>query len=297
MRLGAARGGAEADEAPDQIGGVGPVRVRRLHDTDGVVLHVPRDRHLAHERLHREDVVPVAGRPCAPPWAPPVVRSRMSCSSPRFGEGDVELEEEAVELGLGERVGPLHLERVLRREDDERLVEREGLAAHRDAVLLHRLEQRALRLGRGAVDLVGQDDVGEDGPLRNSNTLPPPCVSSMTVVPMMSAGIRSGVNWMRENGEAERVSDRTRTSIVLPRPGTPSSSACPPASRQVRTPSTTSRLPTIDQPNLLAQRADVFLELLDLGADGGGGGGFGGDGGHGGRVPRKSALLTSARAA
>ena len=35
----------------------------------------------------------------------------------------------------------------------------------RDAVLLHRLEQRALRLGRRAVDLVGEDDVGEDGPL------------------------------------------------------------------------------------------------------------------------------------
>ena len=33
---------------------------------------------------------------------------------------------------------------------------------HRDRVLLHRLEQRALRLGRGAVDLVGEHDVGED---------------------------------------------------------------------------------------------------------------------------------------
>ena len=31
-----------------------------------------------------------------------------------------------------------------------------------DAVLLHRLEQRALRLRRGAVDLVGEDDVRED---------------------------------------------------------------------------------------------------------------------------------------
>jgi hypothetical protein len=29
-------------------------------------------------------------------------------------------------------------------------------------VLLHRLEQRRLRLGRRAVDLVGEDDVGED---------------------------------------------------------------------------------------------------------------------------------------
>ncbi len=32
-------------------------------------------------------------------------------------------------------------------------------------MLLHRLQQRGLRLGRRAVDLVGQDHVGEDRPL------------------------------------------------------------------------------------------------------------------------------------
>ena len=62
----------------------------------------------------------------------------------------------------------------------------------------------------------------------------------MTVVPMMSAGIRSGVNWMRENLSPTH-SASVRTSIVLPRPGTPSSSACEPASMHVSTPSTTSR--------------------------------------------------------
>ena len=36
----------------------------------------------------------------------------------------MQLEEEAIELRLGERVGALHLERVLRREHEERLVER-----------------------------------------------------------------------------------------------------------------------------------------------------------------------------
>ena len=34
-----------------------------------------------------------------------------------------------------------------------------------DLVLLHGLQQRRLGLGRGAVDLVGQDDIGEDRPL------------------------------------------------------------------------------------------------------------------------------------
>jgi hypothetical protein len=39
-----------------------------------------------------------------------------------------------------------------------------GLVADGDLPLLHRLEQGALDLGGRAVDLVGEDEVGEDGP-------------------------------------------------------------------------------------------------------------------------------------
>ena len=38
-------------------------------------------------------------------------------------------------------------------------------ALDRDLTLLHRLEQRRLRLRRGAVDLVGEEEVGEDRPV------------------------------------------------------------------------------------------------------------------------------------
>ena len=44
----------------------------------------------------------------------------------------------------------------------------------------------------------------------------------------MSAGMRSGVNWIRENFRSN-ASDVERHSSVLPNPGNPSSSACPPA--------------------------------------------------------------------
>src|SRR6185503_2472658 len=44
----------------------------------------------------------------------------------------------------------------------ERLVEAVGAPLDRDAVLLHRLEQRRLRLRRRAVDFVREHDVGED---------------------------------------------------------------------------------------------------------------------------------------
>ena len=56
------------------------------------------------------------------------------------------------------------LDRVLGREHEERPLEpaRQPLARH--LVLLHRLEQRRLRLRRGAVDLVGEEEVREDRP-------------------------------------------------------------------------------------------------------------------------------------
>ena len=75
---------------------------------------------------------------------------------------DDELEEEAVGLGLGQRVGALLLDGILRGHHEERLGQRVRAAADRHLALLHGLKQRALDLGGGAVDLVGEDEVGED---------------------------------------------------------------------------------------------------------------------------------------
>ena len=74
-----------------------------------------------------------------------------------------DLEHEPVELRLGQGIGPLGLDRVLGREHDERRGDRVGRVTDRDLVLLHDLEQRRLDLRRGAVDLVGQQEVREHG--------------------------------------------------------------------------------------------------------------------------------------
>ncbi len=74
---------------------------------------------------------------------------------------DQHLHHEAVDLRLGQRVGAFGLDRVLRRHDDEGVGHLVRLAGDRDLALLHHLEQRALHLGRRAVDLVGQQQVGE----------------------------------------------------------------------------------------------------------------------------------------
>ena len=73
----------------------------------------------------------------------------------------VQLEQKAVQLRFGQLVGALVFDRVLGGGDDERVGQRLGFAVHADLALLHRLEQRGLCLGRGAVDLVGQQQVGE----------------------------------------------------------------------------------------------------------------------------------------
>ena len=71
---------------------------------------------------------------------------------------------EAVELRLGQREGADLLRGVLRGDDEERRGQLARLAFGGDLVLFHRLEQRRLRLGRGAVDLVGEDHLREDRP-------------------------------------------------------------------------------------------------------------------------------------
>ncbi len=74
----------------------------------------------------------------------------------------LQLEEEPVELCFGQRIRALHLDRVLRRQHEKRLLELKRRLAHGHADFLHRFEECGLCLGRRAVDLVGQHDVGED---------------------------------------------------------------------------------------------------------------------------------------
>ena len=62
------------------------------------------------------------------------------------------------------------------------------------------------------------------GPRWNSNWRRPSGPSMTMLVPMMSAGIRSGVNWIRLKSSA-MASANVRISKVLPSPGTPSSKA------------------------------------------------------------------------
>ena len=171
--LSAARRRAEPNEALHHLGSVGAVGVRRLEEANRIVLDVARGGDLADEALHPENVFALQDRSDLRGGARGrAIHDRVELFAPR--ERDVELEEEAIELRLGQRIRALTLERVLRREDHERFFEDVGSPRDGDGVLLHRLEERALRLRRRAVDLVREHDVREDRAFAKLELLPAP---------------------------------------------------------------------------------------------------------------------------
>ena len=119
--------------------------------------------HLPGERHHRGDVV-AAGRRLDPR----PLRSGGSLQDChqllRGRHGHMDLEEEPVELGLRQGVGALHLQRILGCHHQEWPRQRVGGPADGHRLLLHGLQQRRLRLGRGPVDLIGENEIGEHRP-------------------------------------------------------------------------------------------------------------------------------------
>ena len=112
-------------------------------------------------------------------------------------------DQEAVELGLGKRKGALVFDRVLGGEDDEWLGQRMRHAVDGDLALLHRLQQRGLGLRRGAVDLVGEDELGHDraGPVFEATRL---------LVEDIDPGHVAGEEVRRELDALEGAADRAR---------------------------------------------------------------------------------------
>ena len=176
--------------------------------------------------------------------------------------GDVDLEHEAIELRFGQRIRALELDRVLRRQHEERRRQRPRLAERRHAPFLHRFEQRRLRLRRRAVDFVGQQQVGEDRAGVEDELLSCPRCSWRMWLPVMSVGSRSGVNWMRRTS-SDSSRDSALTSSVLPRPGSPSSSTWPRASSAVTTSSITCSLPRITRRSSSTTPRDLRLAVGD----------------------------------
>ncbi len=70
--------------------------------------------------------------------------------------------QEAIQLGFGQRIGSVVLDGVLRGDHHERLGQGTRVIVHRHLRFVHGFKQRALGFGSGAVDFIGQHDVGEN---------------------------------------------------------------------------------------------------------------------------------------
>ena len=72
-----------------------------------------------------------------------------------------QFEKKPVKLSLRQRVHTLVFNRILRGNHHEPVRQRVSFAIKRHAAFLHRFKQRRLRLGRGAVDLVSQQQIAK----------------------------------------------------------------------------------------------------------------------------------------
>jgi hypothetical protein len=170
QRLGGARARPEPHVVAHDRGSRGR-GLQREHEATDVLEHLRRGGNLTSEGTHREQLLGVGDRVDR--------RDRIGVGLHddlhelgvgRVAEGD--LQHEAVELRLRQRIGAAQLNRVLGREHAEWARQRIRLTRSRHRVLLHRLEQSALGPRGGAIDLVREQQVAEHRPALKLRTQP-----------------------------------------------------------------------------------------------------------------------------
>ena len=75
---------------------------------------------------------------------------------------DRQLHQKSIELRFGQRKRSDVFDRILRRDHQKRLRQRQAALLDADHSFAHRFEQRGLRLRRRAIDLIGEKYVGEN---------------------------------------------------------------------------------------------------------------------------------------
>ena len=142
--------------------GVLAFRMGGERDAYRVLLHRPRDGNAARGFAHRQNF---ALRQHALDFGRRLLRRTIEdvVQGVQLRKAHFQFIEKPVKLRLGQRIGSFQLDRILCGQHAHWLLQRMGRRADGDAVFLHGLEQRRLCFRRGAVDLVGQDQIGEHG--------------------------------------------------------------------------------------------------------------------------------------
>jgi hypothetical protein len=149
---------ARADAERELIG-----MASAVDDFEGVVDEAGIDFNVGDGFLHGQDVGDVGDRFERADW---IVRG-AAAQDGAFGFvrwiAHFHAHKETVELGFGERVCAVMLDGILRGDDEEGLRELQGAAVDGDLGFVHGFEKCGLGARGGAIDFVGENDVGEDG--------------------------------------------------------------------------------------------------------------------------------------
>ncbi|MEY2980309.1 MAG: hypothetical protein RL562_536 [Planctomycetota bacterium] len=171
-RLTCPRTGSIPDEPPCPIVRSGVAWIGRPHEFGDVADESPAHEDLACQLLELQHLIATEHR-----FEGRGLEARRGFEdrhqAVRVGAFDDQVQEEAVELGFRQRERAFELDRVLGRDDVERLRQAVRGLADRHRGLLHRLEERGLRLGRRAIDLVGEHEIREQGPGLEPELQPP----------------------------------------------------------------------------------------------------------------------------
>ena len=119
-------------------------------------------------------------------------------------------------------------------------IEHMPLSFEVDLLLFHRLQQRGLGLGGARLISSARSSCVKIGPFFRWKRV---VETSNTLVPRISDGIRSGVNWMRVNFACTMCASVFAIN-VLAVPGTPSNRTCPPVNNATARSSNGSSNPT-----------------------------------------------------
>ena len=220
QELPGARAGAPVDQVLHELRRRNVLWPRRSNQAGHVLHYVLAHRHLAyqvlqvHDGLARKDLADLDLLAAGGLRQDPLFLRRG-------GVVDLDVEHEAVQLGLGQRVGAFLLDGVLRGDGEKRLRQGVGLLAHGHLTLLHGLEQGCLGLGRRAVDFVGQQDAGKDRSLDKAE-LPPALL-------VFLQHVRTGdIRWH----QVGRKLDPLERDVQNPAPGCSPSRSWPDPARQ-----------------------------------------------------------------
>ena len=168
QRLTSPRASTPPNPLPHELGRLFAGRTRRTHQARGILDDVVGRRHVAHHSVQLLDLIAARHR-----VDPRLLRPGCHRENPPLFLGgrilDHDVEHEAIELGLRQRICAFLLDRILGGENEQRTVQGVTDAADRDLVFLHGLEQGGLSLGRRPVDLVGQENVREDRAVNEAN--------------------------------------------------------------------------------------------------------------------------------